>query len=210
MEKTCKNCNIVKNVDDFHKLKSGSMGRHPNCKECRSVVRKAENFKKKTQGSKECPKCKIIQDYSEYSKDKSSYDGCQTYCKTCQRKNMKEYYKDGGIDRFFQKLMRDLKHNSKKRKININITLEDIKDLYKKQNGKCALTGIEMTYLSYETDNKRNRNIKNISVDRIDSKKPYDIDNIQLVLSIINTIKWDLKQEDFFIMCKTIVEFNNL
>jgi hypothetical protein len=46
--------------------------------------------------------------------------------------------------------------------------------------------------------------IYNVSVDRIDSKKSYSNDNIQLVCSIINTMKWDLDQEDFINLCTHI------
>ena len=63
-----------------------------------------------------------------------------------------------------------------------------------------------MTY-NGKRNGKRNMNIDNISVDRIDSQKDYTIDNIQLVCQIYNYMKWDLKQDDFVKYCKHVVEY---
>jgi len=44
----------------------------------------------------------------------------------------------------------------------------------------------------------------NISIDRIDSSKGYTKDNIQLVGSIINIMKNDIKEEDFLLFVSSI------
>lgn len=44
------------------------------------------------------------------------------------------------------------------------------------------------------------------SLDRIDSLKPYNIDNIQWVHKIVNFMKYNLSEDDFLFYCEKIVE----
>jgi hypothetical protein len=53
-------------------------------------------------------------------------------------------------------------------------------DLYKKQEGRCALTGIPMTYIH------GNDIPTNISIDRLDNDRGYEIGNVRLVLNTVN------------------------
>ena len=208
MEKICKICNETKSISDFHKNKNGLLGRYPYCKICRSTQRKTKRYEKKIVGEKRCTTCKISKSYNDFSKDISSRDGCQSNCKTCQNDRMKKYYNSGGIERYFQVLFNDLKQHADTRKIDIKISLKYVKDLYTKQKGLCALSGIKMTSLRYQTNIKRNRNLYNISVNRIDSSQPYTENNIQLVCSIFKTLKRDLSQHDFINFCRKISQYN--
>lgn len=81
------------------------------------------------------------------------------------------------------------------------ITLEYIWDLFVKQDGKCALTGLELTF------NKRCRDSDGTaSIDRIDSKKGYIPGNIQWVHKDINFMKQEYDQQYFIEMCKLVVD----
>lgn len=206
MKKICKNCNIEKDNIYFHKNKNIKDGFHIICKECRSNIRKSYNYKRIID-SKECPKCQLILEHTHFYSDKSSKDGLQTYCKNCQLINSKYYYEKGGENVFFKKLYKDLIRNAKQRNIEVLIKIDDIINLYNK-NKKCSISGLEMTTVFVPNEGKWKR-ITNVSVDRIDSKKSYSIDNIQLVCSIINTMKWDLNQHDFLNICKKIYLYNN-
>lgn len=93
------------------------------------------------------------------------------------------------------------------RVIEFNITLSDIWNQFIKQNKKCAISGIELSfpknnpeYLKYEWT---------ASVDRIDSNKGYTVDNIQIVHKKINIIKFDMSTEELISWCKIIMENNN-
>jgi hypothetical protein len=44
------------------------------------------------------------------------------------------------------------------------------------------------------------------SLDRIDSKLGYNINNIQWVHKDVNTIKWDLSHDKFIEICQIITE----
>ena len=72
--------------------------------------------------------------------------------------------------------------------------------LWEKQDGKCALTGMQMTYKFYE-----GRVNTNLSVDRIDSTKGYSKDNVWLVCMAANQMKNDLSMEEFVEMCEAVV-----
>jgi len=58
------------------------------------------------------------------------------------------------------------------------ITINDLIDLWDKQNGRCAITNLIM-------EHKPNK-LKTVSVDRIDSNIGYTAGNIQLVCKFIN------------------------
>jgi hypothetical protein len=201
MKKICNKCFKEKVLNDFHKNKNVIDGYHTICKDCRRNVRKLNNYKRTTE-SKICPKCNILLTHDHYNCDKSSKDGLQTYCKNCQIINSQKYYQKGGKDVFFKRLYKDLCRNAKSRNIDVSIDINDVIQLYEK-NKKCTISGIEMTTLFIPNEGKWKR-IHNVSVDRIDSKLGYTRENIQLVCSIVNTMKWDLNQDDFLIMCKNI------
>jgi hypothetical protein len=201
MEKICTKCNVNKKLDNYHKNKNIKDGYHTICKECRHNLRKLSNYKVNVD-SKKCPKCKLILNNIHFSCDKSSKNGLQTYCKNCQVINSQIYYQKGGKDIFFKRLYKDLCRNAKSRKINVSINLDDIILLYEKNN-KCSISGIQMTTLYIPNEGKWKR-IHNVSVDRINSNLGYTKDNIQLVCSIINIMKWDLNQNDFINMCHKI------
>ena len=46
------------------------------------------------------------------------------------------------------------------------------------------------------------------SLDRIDSKKAYTLDNVQWVHKTVNQMKWTLASKEFIEWCKTIAQNN--
>ena len=209
MSKECKECKIEKEFKLYNISKCGTNGYSNVCKDCRSKSRKSLNFKAPDEGTKYCSKCKLTLDISKFNKDKSNSTGLHTYCKDCSMENTKKWASTE--DGYFKKIFVDLQQNAKKRNIKVNITADNLKELYEKQNGICALSGIKMTrdlYLDRESNNHI-VNKYNISVDRIDSNKDYDKDNIQLVCAIVNRIKIDLNNKELIEMCKVIVNNRN-
>ena len=87
--------------------------------------------------------------------------------------------------------------------LDFDITKEFIKELYLKQDGKCAISKIPMTYIAGS-----GKHITNVSIDRIDSNKGYTKDNVQLVCSQVNMMKSDLTFDELLSFCKSIVENN--
>lgn len=73
----------------------------------------------------------------------------------------------------------------------VSVKINDLIDLWNKQEGKCYLTGIKMDNISYS------RSLKNVSIDQIEAGKGYTIDNIALCCESINMAKMQMSKNDF-------------
>jgi len=107
-------------------------------------------------------------------------------------------------DREFKYLLRKIKHGFNKRKP-CYISVDDLKDIWKRQNGKCVYTNIELTLPVGSSNPNPKISYLMASVDRIDSSKPYCKDNIQFVSRNINYAKNNLSHQqmvDFINMIK--------
>lgn len=96
-----------------------------------------------------------------------------------------------------------IKEHSVKRGIEFHITKEFLWDLFLKQNRKCALTGVELSFQS-----KSLVFDGTASLDRIDSSKHYTEDNVQWVHKTVNNIKQSLTEKELFDWASLIVEHN--
>ncbi|ARF12683.1 hypothetical protein Klosneuvirus_16_2 [Klosneuvirus KNV1] len=207
--KKCTSCEEELELDKFSILNSKKGTRNSQCKNCRNTKRKANKHDRKKEGTKECLECEQELDVKEFSANKSVSDGLQSYCKNCKFGQMQSCMSD--FDSFINRLYLDIVHNAKRRAKNIpvEISVDDLRDLYKKQDGKCAYTGKQLTAIRYAVRNDQHiMNKWNVSVDRIDSNKGYTTDNIQMVCAIINRMKTDLREEEFLSLCNDIVKAN--
>jgi hypothetical protein len=80
-----------------------------------------------------------------------------------------------------------------------NISIEDVYNLWITQNKKCSLSGLEIDFI------KRDDGIS-ASIDRIDSKVEYVLNNIQLVHKDVNLMKNHFNQDYFLEICERITE----
>ncbi len=102
-----------------------------------------------------------------------------------------------------KRIFSGIRLRAKKRGIDFNITIEQAANLFKEQQGKCALTGLEIVLRP-----QREREATTASLDRIDSSKGYRIGNIQWVHKWVNLMKWDFTQNEFITLCKEVAEHN--
>ena len=109
------------------------------------------------------------------------------------RRSRKVDFKNGVSISWFNKFEK----NAKKRKIDFDITIEDVLKVYLNQGKVCSLSGIPIGWTRMEKSH-------NISIDRIDSDKGYTTDNIQLVYPKINMMKFTYSQDEFIDMCKLV------
>lgn len=133
-------------------------------------------------------------------------------CRHClnKRGEIRRNSKKDDLDFYLKRLLYGITHkltttkkNCKKYKsFSCNIKIEQLKDLWMKQKGKCAISGINMTHLTGE-----GRVIYNASIDRINSELGYTIDNIQLTCTIVNSMKSNLENDEFIKICKTVVKW---
>lgn len=86
------------------------------------------------------------------------------------------------------------------RNLSFNITKELVWETYEKQNKKCALTGIDISFYHH----KKKRIYATASIDRINSKIGYEIDNIWILHKDVNIMKWDFDVNYFIDICRQI------
>ena len=157
-----------------------------------------------------CNKCKRWRPKSKFNVDNTFLHGnrgglCRE-CKDCQRERYYEQrnklFEDDNLALRYklQQALKGTRRRSKEKNIYNDLTLDYLMYLWEKQHGKCALTGIQMTYKFYE-----GRVNTNLSVDRIDSTKGYSKDNVQLVCMAANQMKNDLSIEEFVEMCEAVL-----
>lgn len=95
---------------------------------------------------------------------------------------------------------KNCKKGAERKGLDFDLTHIYLKELWDRQEGKCALTGVSLVM----NRNRAKADLKSIyygSVDRIDSKKGYVIGNVQFVALGINYMKnnFDLEEVKDFI-----------
>lgn len=158
-----------------------------------------------------CTCCEKWLPETKFSKDSSNLHGnrggrCQQ-CKDCQRK---KYYAErqrllendfAALRYKLNQALKSARRRAKQYNRFIDIDMEYMFYLWQKQKGKCALTGVDLTYKFYE-----GRVNSNLSIDRIDSTKGYVKDNVQLVCMAANQMKNDLSMDEFIQMCESVIK----
>lgn len=77
---------------------------------------------------------------------------------------------------------------AKRRFKDVNITLDDLKEVWERQNGICPYTGYKLILPEYSNVNKIDF-FHRASLDRIDSSKGYIKGNVQFISTPINLMK---------------------
>ena len=95
------------------------------------------------------------------------------------------------------------KRAAERRGIEWCLTISDIDDLYDKQKGLCAMSGVKLMFDHGPRNGCENGNA---SLDRIVNSIGYKMDNVQLVTKAINMGKQGESYEDFVRMCMSVVE----
>ena len=126
--------------------------------------------------------------------------GRSTCCRECG--NDKNYKGIGNLSStFFSRIL----EGAKKRNIEVSVTMQDILDLLKKQEYKCALSGLPLIMSkSFSKDRINQASSTTASLDRIDSSKGYILGNVQWVHKDVNIMKNKFNQDYFTETCKLI------
>ncbi len=146
---------------------------------------------------KPCPKCNELQSYlrGNYARESLRLG---KLCKKCSNRETdnchRGWYRGIRISWF-----NAFKASAETRGKVFNISLDDVADAHEKQEGKCALTGWDITFPEIGQ-----RHIFNCSIDRIDNSRDYETDNIQLIDGRVNMMKGKYGQEFFIETCKAV------
>lgn len=178
---TCKKPLILKNTRDIERKKFCSIA----CRNSHSLLNRFLKLKKK-----QCDVCGIL-----FKPTNSCQRNCSSKCTNSLQTERSYKYLNGNKEGYIKHLLA--------KKARVNISLEYCLELYDLQNGKCALSGIKMTFI------KKTDGIKihtNLSIDRIDSSIGYEIGNIQLVCAITNIMKSTLSTTELQWWCGKIID----
>lgn len=165
-----------------------------------------------------CNETKHISDFPIRKKDPVAFRDITQYgpCKACNaararewRQNNKGYSGSGRMTQYpkndwpllsaIRTRLREAKLRIKKfGKAETNLTEEYLYNLFKAQQGKCALLGYEMSV--------ERKQPLSLSLDQIDPGQGYTVGNVQWVTWVANRAKGDMTQDDFYCMCEIAVE----
>lgn len=146
-----------------------------------------------------CKTCGITKPLVEFPPhQKSGY--YKRTCHPCTNAKRQEYKHRSPENYLWSRLGRQ---NKNAHQVEIKIAKEDLRNLWDQQGGKCAVTGLHMTY--YPRAQRYSTGL-NASVDRIDSSGIYSQGNVRLVCSRVNMMRAAGEDADLMWWCKQILE----
>lgn len=103
---------------------------------------------------------------------------------------------------YMRSVVNKARYGAKKRNLSFTINIDDVMEIYRKQKGFCALSGVRMTY----NRDGSGRKDMNCSLDRIEQNGGYTTKppNVQLVCLRVNIMKHTLAEYEFFWWVKNI------
>lgn len=156
-----------------------------------------------------CSKCDIDKNEEDFPTDNKnkSRNRKHYWCCECLKETQKtqSYNAPNGKSKMITRLISTSKRLAIERggdRSQFDIDRKYIVDLVEIQNNKCAVSGMNLEW-EYHSPRK-------VSIDRIDSTKGYIKDNIRLVCKQVNYGISNFSIDDFYIMCKSVVEHNGL
>lgn len=180
---------------------------HDECKFCSEEIKEQ---KRKDEWKNGLLRCHICNEYlpvdnfghSDHYPYRDNHDGRCRKCKTKQandrKKNLTE---EQGLLKMLQTRFLAARDRSRRQNLPFDITKEYLKELWDKQDGKCAISGIKMSF-----EQCKGRTPTNVSIDQINHKNGYIMGNVQLVCMAVNQMKSDMEMEDLYMFCNAIIE----
>lgn len=148
-------------------------------------------------------KCKLCGDISNVLRQnlvRNSRKCCKNCMKAGEKNRLWKGYNDLSLTCFH-----DIRNGAIARNLEFSVTMDQLWNLYEKQNKKCSLSGVNI-HFDIETPFWKGRK-PTASLDRIDSKRGYIVENIQWVHEDVNWMKQDFTQEEFINWCKKIHQY---
>lgn len=109
-------------------------------------------------------------------------------------------FRQRSIDNYLKLIVDLIVGKSPSRNIECDINVPFLVQMFNSQNGRCALTGDLMTRVA-----GKGKVATNVSVDRINPKKGYTKDNVQLACLYANILKRDHSVSDLHDICSKIL-----
>ena len=81
------------------------------------------------------------------------------------------------------------------------MTPANLAELYEQQDKRCALTGVELTFI-----HGSGQVWTNVSIDRIDNTKGYELGNVRLVTYAANVARNSMSDAVFLAFCRRFLQ----
>lgn len=99
-----------------------------------------------------------------------------------------------------------IKFGAKRRNISFKLTPTYLWDLFEKQHGRCALTGLPIVLVNKIKNQNVDWDIVTASLDRIDNTKGYEVGNVWWVHKKINRLKNNYSLEELLYWSKLLLD----
>lgn len=208
-EQICYECGKTKplTIEFFPINKRMKNGFNGKCRECRTRTRTDRTRNHWNEDLLLCLRCGEYKEINEFDARSENIhrQGKTRHCKKCvkqvaENRRICARGKED-IDTIIQDRWWGLFLRAKKKGWVVDFDKAYLKELWEKQEGKCAVTQISMTFKLFT-----GRVPTNMSVDRIDSEKGYIKGNIQLVCMAVNQMKSDMDMETLLYFCREILD----
>jgi hypothetical protein len=134
-------------------------------------------------------------------KDGSLSSECRGCFRQRSSRNQKSRHHAGGTDYHLAYITRSTKQRAKKYGITYDIDVHFISTLLKEQEYCCAISKVKLTFTKGEGHIPTNA-----SIDRIDPRKGYTNDNVQIVAWQVNVMKSNLSTTQLAEWCQLILQ----
>jgi hypothetical protein len=125
--------------------------------------------------------------------------GCQRFKRGKDHKQWTGY---GGISGQFWSSIAAASRPGRRRPFPVEITVQEAWDLFERQDGRCALTGLPLVmprrFKEYDGGTA--------ALDRRDNTRGYTLDNVQWIHKDVNMMKNKFDQGYFISMCRRVAE----
>ena len=174
MYKICNKCNENLSLDLYHKCKGGKLGKHSICKQCRKEKKEKKEINNECRLCTRCRSRKLTIDF---------YSNSVGYCKDCQKLAISNSLSklEPYLNMLYKRFIKKYKKKS------IVFTISELHEKYKRCNGKCNISGIEMQHIV--NTKQQIDNIWNIAILYNGEQESICIDDIELVCHLAKTMK---------------------
>lgn len=130
--------------------------------------------------------------------------GNTSSCGCTSRKTGKLHKNWSGYEEISSGYFSRIRKGAIDRNFEFNISIKDIWDKFIEQDRRCKLSGV----LLMMAPTGKTKKLQTASLDRINSKIGYDIDNVQWIHKHLNVMKWHLFNDDFINWCHAVSDYN--
>lgn len=140
---------------------------------------------------KQCSICGVTKQLSSFGKKTN-------VCNVCRRRRSKESQSESVRSFLNMKLQKAKSRGDTSHEVDIGV--DYLMELWRLQNGICALSGMPMAFDQDLPD-------RSVSIDRIDCSKGYIVGNLRLVCTSTNIMRKDMLDSEFYWWCKAVAEY---